>query len=65
MIGFLLVIASHKGLDNPILKIIGYKTYTVETDHGVDYKLLTKKELRNKDTVNKIIRLSEYILMEV
>lgn len=65
LIGVLLVIASHKGLDNPIYKLIGYKSCTVETEHGVDYTLLIKRDVRNIGTVTKIIRLSEYTLMEV
>lgn len=65
LIGALLVIASHKGLDNPILKLMRYRSCTIETEHGVDYTLLTKRDVRNINTVNKIICLSEYILMEV
>ncbi len=65
IIGVLLVIASHRGLENPIFKLLGYKTFHIETEHGVDYTLLSNREIRDIKSVGKVIRLTENRLMEV
>lgn len=65
VIGAILVIASHKGLENPVLKLLGYKTYIIESEHGVDYTLLSDREIRNIKSVQKVIRLTENRLLEV
>lgn len=65
IVGVILVIASHKGLENPIFKVLGYKTFQVETAHGVDYILLSKREIRDIKTIKKVVRLTENRLLEV
>lgn len=63
--GILLLLLSHKSVENPILRILGYKIYNIETEHGVDYILWSKKYIRNKKTVTHVVRFSEIILLEV
>lgn len=65
LIGVLLLILSRKTVNNPILKIIGYKIYSIETEQGVDMTLITRKELRNRCSLSRVIRLFEYYAMEV
>lgn len=64
LVGILLVVLSHKGLDNPILKVMGFKTYNIETEHGIDYILLSKRDIRDRKTIRKVFRLTENRLME-
>lgn len=65
LIGVVLLILSQKTVNNPILKIIGYKIYSIETEQGVDMTLITRKELRNRHSSSRVIRLFEYYAMEV
>ncbi|WP_159436112.1 hypothetical protein [Anaerosalibacter sp. Marseille-P3206] len=63
--GVLLMILSRKTVYNPILHVLGYKIYSIETNYGVDLKLLTKKDLRNTRSVTQVIRIFENLVMEV
>lgn len=64
-VGIVLLILSQKTVNNPILKILGYKIYSIETEQGVDMTLITKKELRNRSSLSRVVRLFEYYVMEV
>lgn len=64
-VGIVLLILSQKTVNNPILKILGYKIYSIETEQGVDMTLITKKELRNRNSLSRVVRLFEYYVMEV
>jgi len=64
-VGIVLLILSQKTVNNPILKILGYKIYSIETEQGVDMTLITKKELRNRNSLSRFVRLFEYYVMEV
>ena len=64
-IGIVLLIWSKNTVNNPILKIVGYKIYSIETEQGVDMTLITKKELRNRNSLSRVVRLFEYYVMEV
>lgn len=64
-VGIVLLILSQKTVNNPILKILGYKIYSIETEQGVDVTLITKKELRNRNSLSRVVRLFEYYVMEV
>ena len=65
IIGAVLLIVSQKTVNNPVLKIIGYKVYSIETEQGVDMTLITRKDLRNRHSLSRVIRLFEYYVMEV
>lgn len=65
LIGIIVLLLSRKTVNNPILKMIGYKIYSIETEQGIDMTLITKRELRNKDSLSRVIRLFEYYVMEV
>ena len=64
-VGIVLLILSRKTVNNPVLKILGYKIYSIETEQGVDATLITKKELRNRNSLSRVVRLFEYYVMEV
>lgn len=64
-IGIVLLTLSKNTVNNPILKIVGYKIYSIETEQGVDMTLITKKELRNRNALSRVVRLFEYYVMEV
>ena len=64
-VGIVLLILSKNTVNNPILKIVGYKIYSIETEQGVDMTLITKKELRNRNSLSRVVRLFEYYVMEV
>lgn len=58
-------LASHDNMHNPILKVMGYHTYRVSTENGInDYILLSKNSIRNNKQIKSVIRIFEYLLME-
>ena len=65
IIGILVIVFSNRTIFNPVLKLLRYKFYAIETEHGVNITLITKKELRNKKNVNRVIRLFENCVMEI
>lgn len=64
LIGALILILSCRTVNNPILKLKGYKIYYIETEHGVDMVLITRKEIRNRNSSSMVIRLFENYVME-
>lgn len=65
LIGLIIIIGSKKSINNIVLSALGYKVYSISTVQGIDFKLLTKREIRNKNNINKVIRLFDDLVMEV
>ena len=63
--GVIFLIFSSRITNNPILKLLGYRIYSVEMEHGVEMIFFTKKVLRNTHSLNKAIRLFDGYIMEV
>jgi hypothetical protein len=50
---------------HPILFLAGYHFYSVGTANGVkDYLLISRRKLRNKNQVQSVKRLFEYLLLD-
>ena len=49
---------------HPLLRILRYRFYKVESDGGVVYTLLTHRELRSPKSVKRVLRISSSMLME-
>lgn len=50
---------------NPLLGIIGWHFYKVESDEGVTYVVITRKHLRAASQVLTVGQLTEYILIDL
>ena len=50
---------------NPLLGLLGWHFYKVESTEGVKYVLITKKQLRTAADSIKVGQLTEYILLDV
>lgn len=50
---------------NPILGLFGFHFYEVTIDGGITYVLITKKSLTNTRSVQKVVQLSEYMILDV
>lgn len=50
---------------NPLLGLIGWHFYKVNTKEGVSYVLITRKQLRNANEVMNVGQLTEYIVIEL
>lgn len=50
---------------NPLLGLAGWHFYKVESAEGVTYVLITRKQLRNTDTINYVAQLTEYIMIDL
>jgi len=63
---FILVISTGYGYHfNPLLGILGWHFYKVNTDEGVTYVLITKKQLRSAKQCLKVGQLTEYIVIDL
>ena len=66
MVIFILVISTGYGYHfNPLLGLLGWHFYKVNTDEGVAYVLITKKELRSARQCLTVGQLTEYIVIDL
>jgi hypothetical protein len=69
-IGFLVAIfavvvwGTHAYDFNPLLGLIGYHFFEVESTDGVTYVLITRRVLNSVREVTKVVRLTEYVLFD-
>jgi hypothetical protein len=49
---------------NPLLGLLGWHFYKVQSPEGVTYILITRKQLRTAATSLKVGQLTEYILLD-
>ena len=50
---------------NPVLGLFGYRFYEVELKSGVSYLLVTKRNINDLTSMNKVNQLSEHALLDV
>jgi hypothetical protein len=66
LIIFVLVVSTGYGYHfNPLLGLLGWHFYKVNTSEGVSYVLITKKELRSASHCLKVGQLTEYIVIDL
>lgn len=49
---------------NPVLGLLGFHFYEVETQDGVTYLLISKRATNNVTSIKKVVQLSEYGILE-
>jgi hypothetical protein len=49
---------------NPVLGLIGFHFYEVETQEGVTYLLITKRTINNLKGVTSVVQLTEYGILD-
>lgn len=49
---------------NPVLGVLGFHFYEVETDGGITYLMITRRRINNVLTIKKIVQLSEFGILE-
>jgi len=49
---------------NPVLGVMGFHFYEVDTRGGIAYLLITRREISNAMTVTQVVQLSEYGILE-
>ncbi|GAN61587.1 hypothetical protein Abci_046_020 [Acetobacter cibinongensis] len=50
---------------NPVLGILGYHFYEVDSGSGVGYVLITKKRISNVQQINQVVQIGEYGILEL
>lgn len=60
-----IIMRSNSSVNNPYLLLLKYHIYDISDENGIQYILLSKKKIRNKNHVKKVWRIMEYVLMEV
>ncbi len=61
---FIIVFTTHSYHFNPLLGFWGYHFYEVTISGEISYVLISRKDLRNCKEINKVVLLSEYIILE-
>lgn len=56
--------SSHTLLVNPVLGVFGFHFYEVETEDGVSYLLITKRQINDILSVTTVVQLSEHGILE-
>lgn len=49
---------------HPLLRLLSYRFYKVESDGGVVYTLITRRDLRDPKSIKKVLQISSSMLME-
>ena len=63
---FIVMLMSNTPTANPLLFFIGYHFYEVEAENGIgNYLVISKKSIRNKEELKTVIRVTEYLLIDV
>lgn len=52
-------------LPHPVLRVFRYRFYKAESDTGVVYTLIARRELLNPQDIKQVRRISSFMLMEV
>lgn len=50
---------------NPVLAVLKYKFYEVETESGIGLTIITKKTIKNPEEVMEMVQLTDYAYMQV
>jgi len=61
---FIIVATSHSYHFNPLLGIIGYHFYEVETEGGITYVLISKQNIADCKSIVQVVQLTEYMILE-
>lgn len=70
VLGFVLVVigaviwTSHAYHFNPLLAIINYHFFEISTEGGMEYLLLSKRDIHSPHDVTHIVRLGHYIVLD-
>jgi hypothetical protein len=49
---------------NPVLGVIGFHFYEVETQEGVTYLLITKRAINNLKSLKTVVQITEYGILD-
>ncbi len=56
--------STHSLQVNPVLGILGFHFYEVETADGITYLLITQRKISNVPSIKEVVQLSEYGILE-
>ena len=63
---FIIMLKANTPTANPLLFFVGYHFYDVEAENGIgNYLVISKRAIRNKDEIKNVIRITEYLLIDV
>ncbi len=61
---FVVLWGTHAMQVNPVLGLLGFHFYEVETKGGITYLMITKRKITNAMSVDLVVQLSEYGILE-
>ena len=61
---FFVLWSTHATQVNPVLGILGYHFFEVETEGGITYLLITKSRINNAMGVKNVVQIGEYGILE-
>lgn len=61
---FGIVLTSHSYHFNPLLGFVDYHFYEATAEGGITYILVTRKSIRKCKDINRVVQISEYMILE-
>jgi len=61
---FMIVSTSHSYHFNPLLGFLGYHFYEVNIEGGIFYVLISKQNITHSKSIEKVVQLTEYMILE-
>lgn len=56
---------THSVQVNPILGMLGFHFYEVETKDGITYLMITRRNISHVKSVDMVVQISEYGILEI
>jgi hypothetical protein len=64
VIFFLVVLTTNSYHCNPLMGLLGYHFYEVTTAQEVTFLLITRRDVRNSRSVERVIQLTDYMVLD-
>lgn len=61
---FLIVLSTHAYHTNPLLALMGYHFYEIESSNGVTYSVISKRSISSAKDVRKVKMLAPFVLLD-
>ena len=56
---------THSFQVNPLLGLLGYHFYDVDSEDGISFLLMTKRKIVNVKNISRVVQLTEYLVVDL
>ncbi|MEW5929503.1 MAG: hypothetical protein AB1941_18770 [Gemmatimonadota bacterium] len=62
---FVVIYTSNSYHFNPLLGLFGYRFYEVQTESGITFVLISRRQLRSSRSVSRVVELTDYMVLDM